>query len=126
MHAFISFISKIQIILGALRHAQHDKLSNYKLVFFSFFLHLLKRCRCSFFNLSKMKLIISIFTLMFLLTAILVNADQEGKKPMGPKLQDTPYSGNVTLFMRSGDNVYTFRVRGRNIKLQRPILRYVK
>lgn len=63
---------------------------------------------------------------MFLQTAILVNADQVGKKPKGPKLQDPPYSGNVTLFMRSGDNVYTFRVRGRNIKLQRPILRYVK
>lgn len=63
---------------------------------------------------------------MFLLTAILVNADQEGKKPKGPKLQDPPYSGNVTLFMRSGDNVYTFRVSGRNIKLQRPILRYGK
>lgn len=43
-----------------------------------------------------------------------------GKK--GHKKQDPPYKGNVTLFLRSHDMVYTFKVRGRTIKLQRPIL----
>lgn len=38
------------------------------------------------------------------------------------KKQDPPYKGNVTLFLRSHDMVYTFKVRGRTIKLQRPIL----
>lgn len=37
-------------------------------------------------------------------------------------VQDPPYKGNVTLFLRSHDKVYTFKVRGRTIKLQRPIL----
>ncbi|XP_052717686.1 group 3 secretory phospholipase A2-like [Crassostrea angulata] len=60
-----------------------------------------------------MKLLLVLFVSVFV---CLVCGKKEHKK------QDPPYKGNLTLFLRSHDMVYTFKVRGRTIKLQRPIL----